>query len=44
MDYWGTVCEHEIKDSILSINNGMFEYKMKPGEKIVVKYDNSFRF
>ena len=44
MDYWGTVCEYEIKDSILSINNGMFEYKMKPGEKIVVKYDNSFRF
>ena len=44
MDYWGTVCEYEIKDSVLSINDGMFEYKMKPGETIQVNHDNTFRF
>lgn len=43
-NYWGSVYEYSIDDSVISINNGMFEYKMKPGEKIVVKYDNSFRF
>lgn len=44
MDYWGSVCEYEIKDSTLSINDGMFRYKLKPGENVVVKYDNSFGF
>ena len=44
IDYWGTAYEYEIKDSVLSINDGMFEYKMKPGETIQVNHDNTFRF
>lgn len=44
LNYWGSVYEYSIDDSVISINDEMFRYKLKPGEKIIVKYDNSFGF
>ena len=44
LNYWGAVYEYSIEDSVFSINDGMFRYKLKPGENVVVKYDNSFGF
>ena len=44
LNYWESVYEYSIEDSVISINGEMFRYKLKPGEKIIVKYDSPPRF
>jgi len=44
IDYWESVYEYSIVDSIISINEGMFTYKLRPGDKLNINYDNTYRF
>ena len=44
IDYWESVYEYSILDSIISINEGMFTYRLQPGDKLNINYDNTYRF
>jgi hypothetical protein len=36
VDFWNDIKTYEVKDSILYLEGGLIEYRMKPGEKIEV--------